>query len=272
MKFTMNTPMRRALVTGIATVAVGVLAAPIPGALAERSEPRNASAATHGARDAARDAAAAAEVVAAEQARAKAADAARAKAAEAARAKAVASAKAKAADAARRKAAVARANRKARAACNAGQACAFLPGVRAGQWIRPMRGDLTSGFGSRWGSMHAGIDLSDGGGSGTPVYAATDGTVVEARCTSSSCAQAGSMSMSGYGNKVDIRHTGDVVTRYAHLKRFVVRTGQKVRAGQLIGFEGATGNVTGPHLHLEVLIGGEAVNPVPFFRRHGVRL
>jgi murein DD-endopeptidase MepM/ murein hydrolase activator NlpD len=188
---------------------------------------------------------------------AKAAAAAQARAAAAARAKAAEAARIKAAEAAR-KAAAERANRSGRAA------------AAARAWIRPMRGDLTSGFGDRWGTAHEGVDIANGGG--TPVYAAAAGVVAEARCTSPSCSHPGSLSMSGYGNKVDIEHAGGVMTRYGHLSRYVVRAGQRVRAGQLIGYEGATGNVTGPHLHFEVHVGGQAINPIPFYARKGVNL
>ncbi len=172
-----------------------------------------------------------------------------------------------AADAARaaRTASVARASRKARAAAAAKAAAKRRPA-----WVRPMRGDLTSGFGFRWGTTHAGVDIANGGG--TPIYAAAAGVVAAAECSSPSCSGPGSLGMSGYGNKVDIAHAGGVVTRYGHMSRYVVRAGQRVTAGQLIGYEGETGNVTGPHLHLEVLIDDEAVNPIPYFARKGVNL
>ncbi len=137
-------------------------------------------------------------------------------------------------------------------------------------WVVPMRGELTSRFGQRWGAAHEGIDITAGGG--RPVYAASDGTVAEAQCSSPDCSGPGGMGMPGYGNKVDLSHRGGIVTRYAHLKRFVVRTGQRVRAGQLIGYEGETGNVTGPHLHFEVLIGESAVDPLRFLAKRGVQL
>jgi murein DD-endopeptidase MepM/ murein hydrolase activator NlpD len=135
-----------------------------------------------------------------------------------------------------------------------------------------MRGTVSSGFGARWGTQHAGIDISDGHGAGAPVFAASSGTVREARCTSPDCSRPGSISMPGYGNKVDIAHAGGVVTRYAHLLRITVKPGQRVVPGQLVGFEGATGNVTGAHLHFEVLKGGAATNPLPFLASRGVRL
>lgn len=78
--------------------------------------------------------------------------------------------------------------------------------------------------------------------------------------------------MSGYGNMVDIQHTGGVVTRYGHLLRYVVKVGQKVKAGDVIGYEGSTGNSTGSHLHFEVHVNGEPVDPVPFMSQRGVKL
>jgi murein DD-endopeptidase MepM/ murein hydrolase activator NlpD len=256
MKFTKHRSIRSALPAAVLVAGGWVLAGPMPGDGASASSRPSAAAARTDRATEARQAEAAAEA-----ARLKAAEAARLKAAAdaratAAKAKADAAARAKA-DAAR-KAAAARASRRARAAA----------ALRA--WVRPMRGDLTSGFGYRWGTAHQGVDIANGGG--TPVYAAATGVVAEARCSSPSCAYEGSLGMTGYGNKVEIRHAGAVLTRYAHLSRYVVRAGQQVRAGQLIGYEGATGNVTGPHLHLEVLVGGEAVNPIPFFARKGVNL
>ena len=142
----------------------------------------------------------------------------------------------------------------------------------ARSWVAPMRGSVSSGFGYRWGSMHAGLDLVNGSGGGSPVFAAAAGTVKEARCTSPDCSHRGGLSMPGYGNKVDIAHPGGVMTRYGHLVKFVVSPGQRVKAGELVGFEGATGNVTGPHLHFEVHVGGSAVDPAPYLRAHGVRV
>lgn len=137
-------------------------------------------------------------------------------------------------------------------------------------WVRPDPGEFTSGFGERWGSMHEGVDLS--AGQGTPIKAAADGTVATAECTSPDCSQPGGLGMSGYGNMVDIQHTGGVVTRYGHLLRYVVKVGQKVKAGDVIGYEGSTGNSTGSHLHFEVHVNGEPVDPVPFMSQRGVKL
>jgi murein DD-endopeptidase MepM/ murein hydrolase activator NlpD len=248
-----NKPIRYALAVITLIAGAWLIAGPITGGDTDVAKAASASRASERA-----EAARISEQSTAQNARVKLIAAATARAEKAAEAARIAKA-----DAARLKAAAAaRANRKARAAA--------VAAAKRKVWIRPMKGDLTSGFGYRWGAAHEGVDISNGGG--TPVYAAASGTVVEAACTSPSCSHPGSMAMSGYGNKVDIQHAGGVMTRYGHLTRYVVHTGQRVTVGQLIGYEGQTGNVTGPHLHLEVHVGGEAVDPIPFFARKGVKL
>jgi murein DD-endopeptidase MepM/ murein hydrolase activator NlpD len=91
---------------------------------------------------------------------------------------------------------------------------------------------------------------------GTPVRATADGTVTFAR------------SMGGYGLLVILYHTGETETRYAHLSRILVEQGAKVEQGQLIGYSGATGNATGPHLHYEVRLSGIPVEPRTFLPHH----
>ena len=115
---------------------------------------------------------------------------------------------------------------------------------------------LTSDFGMRTHPVvggrraHKGIDLA--APTGTPVYATGDGLVEMAKYYSS------------YGNYVQIGHGNDLETRYAHLSRIVARDGQMVKKGDLIGYVGSTGRSTGPHLHYEVRIDGQAVNPIPY--------
>ncbi|HVE73666.1 MAG TPA: M23 family metallopeptidase [Mycobacteriales bacterium] len=123
--------------------------------------------------------------------------------------------------------------------------------------VRPNGGGITSRYGPRWGRMHRGIDIA--GAYGSPVYAISDGTVVSAGREG------------GYGNMVQIRHTDGIVTAYAHMSRILV-SGGRVRAGDIIGKVGSTGHSTGPHLHLEVRVGGHAINPVPWLRSRGVRI
>ncbi|TFV66542.1 UNVERIFIED_ORG: M23 family metallopeptidase [Bacillus sp. AZ43] len=147
--------------------------------------------------------------------------------------------------------------------------CPDLP-VPAGSWIRPTAGTVTSGYGSRWGTLHAGVDIA--GPRDSPVYAAADGTVVRAECTSAYCDRDGTLSLAGYGNLVELDHGGGVTTRYAHLSAYTATAGQRVSAGALIGFQGSTGNSTGVHLHFEVRLDGAFVDPVPWLASRGVDL
>lgn len=147
--------------------------------------------------------------------------------------------------------------------------CPDLP-VPAGSWIRPTAGTVTSGYGSRWGTLHAGVDIA--GPRDTPVYAAADGTVVRAECTSAYCDRDGNLSLAGYGNLVELDHGNGVTTRYAHLSAYTVTAGQRVSAGALLGFQGSTGNSTGVHLHFEVRADGAPVDPVPWLADRGVDL
>ncbi|MGI8574789.1 MAG: murein hydrolase activator EnvC family protein, partial [Egibacteraceae bacterium] len=87
---------------------------------------------------------------------------------------------------------------------------------------------------------------------GAPTVAASSGTVIYAG------------SMSGYGNMVLVDHGGGIVTAYAHHTSIVVGVGQSVSAGQQLGTVGSTGNVTGPHLHFEVRVGGAARDPLGY--------
>jgi murein DD-endopeptidase MepM/ murein hydrolase activator NlpD len=111
----------------------------------------------------------------------------------------------------------------------------------------PLCAPVTSEYGPRWGRMHRGIDL--GAPTGTPIGAARAGQVIFADW------------QGGYGRLVLIRHDDGVVTAYAHMSSFAVGEGQWVDRGQRIGNVGSTGNSTGPHLHLEFRVGGQAQNP-----------
>lgn len=111
----------------------------------------------------------------------------------------------------------------------------------------PVRGTVTSGFGQRWGRLHAGIDI--GARSGTPIRAAKAGEVIFAG------------SMSGYGNCVIIDHGGGLSTLYAHQSRLGTNDGASVGQGQVIGYVGSTGHSTGPHLHFETRVSGSPQNP-----------
>jgi murein DD-endopeptidase MepM/ murein hydrolase activator NlpD len=119
--------------------------------------------------------------------------------------------------------------------------------VTGGGCVWPSKGTVTSEYGSRWGRLHAGIDIA--APTGTPIWAAKAGTVVVAG------------SQGGYGNTVVVDHGGGMTTLYGHQSRIAARTGQQVSQGQLIGYVGNTGNSTGPHLHFETRYGGSARNP-----------
>ncbi|MGC4887687.1 M23 family metallopeptidase [Micromonospora sp. DT227] len=127
-------------------------------------------------------------------------------------------------------------------------------------WVIPMQGaDITSCFGPRWGTLHAGIDFAMP--DGTPIRAAASGTVVKAGDVGD-----------GYGNSVFVDHHNGYLTHYAHQSRLLVDVGDRVKAGQVIGYEGATGDATGPHLHFEVHQGAmwNQIDPAPFLRARGV--
>lgn len=111
----------------------------------------------------------------------------------------------------------------------------------------PIRGTLTSGFGQRWGRLHAGIDI--GAGTGSPIRAAKAGDVIFAGV------------MSGYGNVVIIDHGGGLSTLYAHQSRLGTNDGARVAQGEVIGYVGSTGHSTGPHLHFETRVGASPQNP-----------
>jgi murein DD-endopeptidase MepM/ murein hydrolase activator NlpD len=161
---------------------------------------------------------------------------------------------------------------RAAAADPAGAVDGVCPGLSVpdGAWARPSAGVLTSGFGPRWGSQHAGVDLA--GPRNSPVYAAAAGTVLTAACTSAYCDRDGNLDLSGYGNLVELDHGGGVTTRYAHLSGYTVTAGQQVAAGALLGFQGSTGNSTGVHLHFEVRLDGAPVDSVPWLADRGVDL
>ncbi|MEO7178994.1 MAG: M23 family metallopeptidase, partial [Allosphingosinicella sp.] len=126
-------------------------------------------------------------------------------------------------------------------------------GRESGMLQRPVPGTVSSNFGLRlhpilgYTRMHKGIDFR--AGYGTPILAATDGKVILA-------GPAG-----GYGNQVRLAHAGGLVTSYSHMSRILAQQGASVRQGQVIGFVGATGLATGPHLHYELLKNGVAIDP-----------
>lgn len=120
----------------------------------------------------------------------------------------------------------------------------------AGGLIWPVQGPITSPFGWRWGRMHEGIDI--GVGYGTPIHAAAAGTVIYCGWEE------------GYGNLVVIDHGGNLATAYGHQSSIAVSCGQAVTQGQVIGYVGCTGHCTGPHLHFEVRVDGNPVDPLGY--------
>ncbi len=124
-------------------------------------------------------------------------------------------------------------------------------------FVMPTKGIFTSGFGYRWGVLHAGIDLANS--IGTPIHAVSDGVVIDSGPTA------------GYGMWVKLRHADGTVTLYGHVNTTMVSVGQRVMAGDQIATMGNRGNSTGPHLHFEVLLGGsQRVDPVPWLAKRGL--
>ncbi|MEX2256829.1 MAG: peptidoglycan DD-metalloendopeptidase family protein [Acidimicrobiia bacterium] len=121
---------------------------------------------------------------------------------------------------------------------------------------RPVPGEIGSPFGPRfhpvlhYTRMHTGADMR--AGSGTPIHACRSGEVVIAG------------SQGGYGNAVVVNHGGGMATLYAHQSQIAASVGQQVAAGDVIGYVGSTGMSTGPHLHFEVRLSGNPVDPAPY--------
>ena len=116
--------------------------------------------------------------------------------------------------------------------------------------VTPIQGRITSRYGvsSRIRkSNHTGLDIA--ATKGTPIKVVATGTVISAKYDGS------------YGNLVEIDHGNGVETWYAHTSKMYVKAGQRVEAGDVIAAVGSTGNSTGPHLHLEIRVNGEHVNP-----------
>jgi peptidoglycan hydrolase-like protein with peptidoglycan-binding domain len=111
-------------------------------------------------------------------------------------------------------------------------------------------------FGPRGAAFHPGIDIP--AERGAAVAAAAPGVVIEARSAGD-----------GYGRRVVVDHGGGVTTISAHLSRLAVAAGDEVEPGDVVGYVGASGEATGPHLHFEVRVRGAAVDPLPALRRDG---
>ncbi|NMA54356.1 MAG: M23 family metallopeptidase [Firmicutes bacterium] len=118
--------------------------------------------------------------------------------------------------------------------------------------IWPVKGSISSPFGWRNGRMHQGIDIAVP--AGRTIIAAASGRVVNADWSG------------GYGRRITIDHGHGLRTLYAHCSSLLVKKGDQVRAGQAIARVGTTGNSTGPHLHFEVQIDGQARDPLQFLK------
>jgi murein DD-endopeptidase MepM/ murein hydrolase activator NlpD len=161
--------------------------------------------------------------------------------------------------------------------------CAAAGEIAASGWTAPLRGEIVSGFRTPSRPNHQGVDIA--AAKGTPIHAAAAGIVLKVRCNAVApdgsdwgCDRDGSPSIHGCGWYVDILHAGGFITRYCHqVTRPLVAVGQQVAPGQQIGWSGSTGNSSGPHLHFETHINGDAssngaVDPVRFMRERGAPL
>ncbi|WP_433624785.1 M23 family metallopeptidase [Nocardia sp. CA-120079] len=125
--------------------------------------------------------------------------------------------------------------------------------------VRPVAGEISSGFGSRWGEFHYGLDFADQ--LGAPIHSVSSGTVIEAGPAS------------GFGLWVRIQQDDGTIAVYGHVNEMFVHAGQHVNAGDVIATVGNRGNSTGPHLHLEIWDqGGNKVDPMPYLAAKGVPL
>lgn len=140
-----------------------------------------------------------------------------------------------------------------------------VDGGDSGEWTAPVRGVASTPYGQKgpmWQSgYHTGVDFVVP--VGTKLKAVGPGIVVAVGAGGA------------YGNQVVIRHPDGMYSQYAHLSKLSVKNGQKVKGGTQIGLSGATGNVTGPHLHFEIRTRpayGSDISPLPYLRKHGVRI
>jgi murein DD-endopeptidase MepM/ murein hydrolase activator NlpD len=156
--------------------------------------------------------------------------------------------------------------------------------ISAQGWTQPVHGKVGSGFRTPDRPTHDGVDLIVG--KGTPIHAASAGSVSRVRCNAIDtrtggnwgCDRDGDPNLTaGCGWYVDIDHPGGIVTRYCHqLVQPYVHVGQHVNAGDVIGISGSSGHSSGPHVHFEVHVGDHtsatAVDPVPFMASVGAPL
>ncbi|GAB3207132.1 hypothetical protein GCM10027262_18990 [Nocardia tengchongensis] len=135
---------------------------------------------------------------------------------------------------------------------NLQQQLAPAPGV-----VKPVDGQLSSGFGMRWGAMHYGIDFADP--IGTPIHSVMGGTVIDAGPAS------------GFGLWVRVKQDDGTTAVYGHVNDMYVNVGQRVNTGDVIASVGNRGNSTGPHLHLEIWDAADnKMDPLPWLASKGV--
>jgi murein DD-endopeptidase MepM/ murein hydrolase activator NlpD len=157
--------------------------------------------------------------------------------------------------------------------CAAPAAAPVVPG----DWQLPVSAALVSGFQTAQRPGHDGVDL--GAVRNTPIRVAAAGTVIRVVCNVSvgDCDVDGNSMLRGCGWYVEVRHAGDIVTRYCHLvRRPSVAVGQVVTKGEVLGYVGTSGSSSGPHLHFEVHLNAppatraNAVSPITFMRARGL--
>ena len=167
--------------------------------------------------------------------------------------------------------------------------CASVADVAASGWTNPMavkapqgeQWSVGSGFRTRQRPNHNGVDLIVD--TGTPVRSVASGTVSRIKCDETfsgrkDCDRPGYPGKGGCGWMLEIRHAGNIMTRYCHLvRRPDLRVGQRVAAGQVVALSGTSGNSSGPHLHFEVHLNNDrssrsAVDPVQFMAQRGAPL
>ncbi len=125
--------------------------------------------------------------------------------------------------------------------------------------VRPVAGAVSSGYGSRWGQMHYGLDFADQ--IGAPIHSVSNGTVIEAGPAS------------GFGLWVRVQQDDGTTAVYGHVNEMFAHEGQRVNAGDVIATVGNRGNSTGPHLHLEIWNpDGSKIDPMPYLAAKGVPL
>jgi murein DD-endopeptidase MepM/ murein hydrolase activator NlpD len=145
-------------------------------------------------------------------------------------------------------------------AATAPQATEPAPEAKKADWVRPMNAPTSSCFGPRWGTQHKGIDFA--GDENTPIHTVGAGEII-----------AEGWVYSGYGISVVVDHGNGFQTHYAHMNKVNVGVGDRVNPGDIIGWEGSTGDSTGPHLHFEVHNGmWNQVDPAGWMKDRGVTI